>query len=52
MCIETRTTKTPASWGYPRRPMITHNIDQFISDPKSTQGESRKIRKNSEKLKF
>ena len=26
----------------PRRPMITHTIDQFISDPKSKQGESRK----------
>ena len=45
----------------PRRPMITpyywpvyfesqvHIIDQLISDPKSKQGESRKIR---EKLKF
>ena len=51
----------------PRRPMITHTIDQFIlnpksillttidqfiSDPKSKQGESRKIRKISEKFKF
>ena len=48
----------------PRRPMITpyywpvyfesqvHIIDQLISDPKSKQGESRKIRKISEKLKF
>ena len=36
----------------PRRLMITHTIDQFISDPKSKQGESRKIRKISEKLKF
>ena len=36
----------------PRHPMITHTIDQFISDPKSKQGESRKIRKICEKLKF
>ena len=36
----------------PRRPMITHTIDQFISDPKSKQGESRKIRQICEKLKF
>ena len=48
----------------PRRRMITpyywpvyfesqvHIIDQLISDPKSKQGESRKIRKISEKLKF
>ena len=47
----------------PRLPMITHTIDQsfesqvhtidqFISDPKSKQGESRKIRKICEKLKF
>ena len=27
-------------------------FDQFISDPKSKQGESRKIRKISEKFKF
>ena len=48
----------------PRRPMITpyywpvyfesqvHIIDQLISDPKSKQGESRKIRNISKKLKF
>ena len=48
----------------PRCPMITpyywpvyfesqvHIIDKLISDPKSKQGESRKIRKISEKLKF
>ena len=48
----------------PWRPMITpyywpvyfesqvHIIDQLISDPKSKQGESRKIRKICEKLKF
>ena len=48
----------------PRCPMITpyywpvyfesqvHIIDQLISDPKSKQGESRKIRKISKKLKF
>ena len=48
----------------PRRPMITpyywsvyfesqvHIIDQLISDPKSKQGESRKIRKICKKLKF
>ena len=29
-----------------------HTIDQFISDPKSKQDESRKISKISEKLKF
>ena len=31
----TRTTRTPAFWGYPRRPMITHTIDQVILNPKS-----------------
>ena len=48
----------------PRRPMITpyywpvyfesqvHIIDQLISDPKSKQGESRKITKIGEKFKF
>ena len=48
----------------PRRPMIipyywqvyfesqVHIIDQLISDPKSKQGERRKIRKICEKLKF
>ena len=25
--LETRTTRTPAFWGYPRRLMITHNIE-------------------------
>ena len=57
----TRTTRTPAFWGYPPPPhdylyywpvhfkSQVHTIDQFISDPKSKQGESRKI---SEKLKF
>ena len=54
----TRTTRTPAFWGYPPSPhdypyyWPVHTIDQFISDPKSKQGESRKIRKISEKLKF
>ena len=48
---ETRTTKTPAFWGYPPPPhdypyyWPIHTIDQFISDPKSKQGESQKIRK-------
>ena len=32
--------------------MITHTIDQFISDPKWKQDESRKIKKKCEKLKF
>ena len=36
----------------PRRPMITHTIDQFISDPKSKQDESQKIRKICEKFKL
>ena len=60
----TRTTRTPAFWGYPPPPhdypyywpvhfeSQVHTIDQFISDPKSKQGESRKIRKHCEKLKF
>ena len=58
----TRTTRTPAFWGYPPTPhdypyywpvqfeSQVHTIDQFISDPKSKQGESGKIRKISEKL--
>ena len=57
----TRTTRTPAFWGYPPPPhdypyywpvhfeSQVHTIDQFISDPKSKQGENRKI---IEKLKF
>ena len=55
----TRTTRTPAFWGYPPPPhdnpyywpvhfeSQVHTIDQFISYPKSKQGESQKI---SEKL--
>ena len=61
LLIKTRTTRTPAFWGYPLWPhdypyywpvhfeSQVHTTDQFISDPKSKQGESRKI---SEKLKF
>ena len=53
----TRTTRTPAFWGYPPPPhdypyywpvhfeSQVHTIDQFISDPMSKQDESRKIRK-------
>ena len=64
LIVRTRTTRTPAFWGYPPPPndypyywpvhfeSQVHTIDQFISDPKSKQGESRKIRKISEKLKF
>ena len=52
--ILTRTTRTPAFWGYPPSPLDypyywpvrfepqVHTIDQFISDPKSKEGESRK----------
>ena len=62
--IQTRTTRTPAFWRYPPPPhdypyywpvhfeSQVHTIDQFISDPKSKQGESRKIRKIREKFKF
>ena len=35
----------------PKSILVT-TIDQFISDPKSKQGESQKIRKICEKLKF
>ena len=55
LCIfPTRTTRTPAFWGYPPPPRDypyywpvhfesqVHTIDQFISDPKSKEGESRK----------
>ena len=64
LTISTRTTRTPAFWGYPPPPhdypyywpvrfeSQVHTIDQFISDPKSKQGESLKIRKVCEKLKF
>ena len=34
---KTRTTRMPAFWGYPHRPMITPTIHQFIVDPKSKQ---------------
>ena len=34
--FKTRTTRTPAFWGYPRRFMITHTSDYWvILDPKS-----------------
>ena len=33
--VETRATRTPAFWGYPHRPLITHTIDQFVLNPKS-----------------
>ena len=36
-----RTTMTPAFWGYPRRPMITHTTEQFILDPKSKQDKAK-----------
>ena len=64
LAMKTRTTRTPAFWGYPPPPhdypcywpvhfeSQVHTIDQFISDPKSKQGESWKIRKHCEKLKF
>ena len=57
-------TRTPAFWGYPPPPhdylhywpvrfeSQIYGIDQFILDPKSKQGESRKMRKICEKLKF
>ena len=32
-----RTTRTPSFWEYPRRPMITHTIDQLILDSKYKQ---------------
>ena len=50
---KTRTTRTPAFWGYPPLPhdyphywpvhfeSQVHIIDQFISDPKSKQGEGQ-----------
>ena len=33
--VTTRTTRTPAFWGYPRRPVITYTIDQVVLNPKS-----------------
>ena len=54
-------TRTPAFWGYPPPPRDypyywpvhfesqVHTIDQFISDPKSKEGESRKNWKNLRK---
>ena len=58
----TRTTRTPAFWGYPPPPRDypyywpvrvesqVHTIDQFISDPKSKEGESRQNYKNLRKI--
>ena len=52
--MKTRTTRTPAFWGYPPPPRDypyywpsrfesqVHIIDQFILDPKWKEGESRK----------
>ena len=60
--MQTRTTRTPAFCGYPPPPhdypyywpvhfeFQVHTIDQFISDPKSKQGESWKIRKICAKI--
>ena len=61
----TRTTRTPAFWGYPPPPRDypyywpfcfesqVHTTDQFISDPKSKEGESRKkIEKFAKNLNF
>ena len=62
MWNETRTTRTPAFCGYPPPPhdypyywpvhfeSQVHTIDQFISDPKSKQDESRKILESCYKL--
>ena len=61
---KTRTTRTPAFWGYPRRPVITHTIDHFVLNPKSIlltssyripgqkKVKAEKIRKSCEKFKF
>ena len=61
---QTSTTRTPAFWGYPPPPYDfpyywpvhfesqVHTIDQFISDPKSKQGESRKIREICAKIEI
>ena len=38
-------------WGYPRRPMIIHTIDQLILDPKSKQ-DTVKVTKFKEFAKF
>ena len=60
----TRTTRTPAFWGYPPPPhdypyywpvdfeSQVHTIDQFISDPKSKQGERWKNKKNLRKIEI
>ena len=62
--IITRTTRTPAFWGYPPPPhdypyywqvhfeSQVYTIDQFISDPKSKQDESQKIWKICGKFKI
>ena len=58
--LKTRTTRTPAFWGYnppPRDypyywPINFVSQVHFISDPKSKQGESRRIRKICGKFKF
>ena len=51
----TRTTRTPAFWGYPRRLMITHTIESL--DPKSREDKVKvtnliKIRQNFKCLNF
>ena len=33
--MKTRTTRTPAFWGYPPPPVITHTIDKVVLNPKS-----------------
>ena len=45
-------TRTPAFWGYPRYPMITHSIDSYWI-PRQTKTKSKlQIFKNLPKLQF
>ena len=50
--VKTRTTRTPAFWGYPRRLMITHTIESYwIPRQKKTKSKLQ-ISRISQNFKF
>ena len=49
---ETRTTRTPAFWGYPRCLMITHTLSHIGSKVKRRQSQSHKFKKIAKMSNF
>ena len=50
--LTTRTTRTPAFWDTPRRPMITHTIDSHQIPSQSNTTSKLRIKKNCQNFKF